>query len=108
MIPGPKNLVFADRFFPYWSHWGFLFLLGFPHLKIKMKSKWRLQTKTIPLGERIFQKSKQTNFPIFLHFKSESRWPVDRVGSTGGWAINCERSLIWIFMGDNINVNVFS
>ena len=26
----------------------------------------------------------------------------------GGWAINCERSLIWIFMGDNINVNVFS
>ena len=51
MIPGPKYLVFADRFFPYWSHWGFLFLLGFPHLKIKIKVSGDSKVKPFLLGD---------------------------------------------------------
>ena len=75
LTPGPRNLVFADRFF-HTSHWGFLFLLGFPLYKITTKSKWRLQRKTV-LEDGFSKIRKSTH--IFLPFKSESRLPVDRV-----------------------------
>ena len=78
LIPGPRNLVFADRFF----HIGVIgvwFLLGFPIYKITTKSKWRLQRKTILLEDEFSKIRKSTH--IFLSYKSESRRPVDRVGS---------------------------
>ena len=83
LIPGPRNLVFADRFFfPYWSHWGFLFLLGFPHLKIKIKVSGDSKAKPFPLGDGFSKTRKSIHIffsHFFLSFESESRQPVDRV-----------------------------
>ena len=86
LIPGPRNLVFADRFFSILESLGFFVLTWFSPFKNKNKSKWRLQSKTVPPLGRIFQNSKINPhflFTFFLPFKSESRRSVDRVGSTG-------------------------
>ena len=80
LIPGPRNLVFADRFFHTGVIGGFLFLLGFPLYKITTKSKWRLQRKTVLLEDGFSNFENQPTF--FLSFKSESSRPVDLVGST--------------------------
>ena len=85
MIPGPINLVFADRFFSILESLGFFVLTWFFPFKNKDKSKWRLQSKTVPPLGRIFQNSKINPHFLFtfsFHFRSESRRPVDRVGST--------------------------
>ena len=88
MIPGPRNLVFADRFFSILESLGFFVLTWFSPFKNKNKSKWRLQSKTVPPLGRIFQNSKINPhfvFTFFLPFKSESRRSVDRVESTVGF-----------------------
>ena len=85
MILGPRNLVFADCFFSILESLGFFVLTWFSPFKNKNKSKWRLQSKTVPPWGRIFQNSKINPhflFTFFLQFKSESRRSVDRVGST--------------------------
>ena len=83
LIPGPRNLVFADRFFHTGVIGVFLLLLGFPLYKITTKSKWRLQRKTVFLEDGFSKLENQPTF--FLSFKSESRRPMDRVGSTPGF-----------------------
>ena len=91
LIPGPRNLVFADRFFHTGVIGGFLFLLSFPLYKITTKSKWRLQRKTVLLEDGFSKIRKSTH--IFLSYKSESRRPVDRVWSTNWrlhWGLNPE------------------
>ena len=87
LILGPRNLVFADRFFSILESLGFFVLTWFSPFKNKDKSKWRLQSTTVPPLGRIFQNSKINPHFLFtfsFHFISESRRPVDRVGSTGG------------------------
>ena len=80
LIPRPRNLVFADRFFHSGVIGVFLFLLGFPLDKITTKSKWQLQRKTVILEDGFSKIRKSTH--ISLSYKSESRQPVDWVGST--------------------------
>ena len=84
LIPGPRNLVFADRFFHTGVIGFFLFLLGFPLYKITTKSKWQLQRNTVLLEDGFSKTRKSTH--IFVSYQSESRQPVDRVGSTGASA----------------------
>ena len=104
LTPGPRNLVFADRFFPYRSHWGFLFLLGFPLYKITTKSKWRLQRKTVLLEDGFSKTRKSTH--IFLPCKSESRRPVDRVMVHKlATPLGTESRISGFIRGSNLNLN---
>ena len=80
MIPGPRNLVFAYRFLHTRVIGVFCSYLVFALYKITTKSKRQSQRKTILLEDGFSKIRKSTN--IFLSYKSESRRPVDRVGST--------------------------
>ena len=81
MIPGPRNLVFVDRFFHTVVIGVFLFLLGFPLYKItKKKVSGDSKEKMFLLGDGFSKIQKSTH--ILFSFKSELRRPVDRVGST--------------------------
>ena len=85
LIPGPRNLVFVDRFFHTGVIGVFCSYLVFPFIKITTKSKWRLQRKTVLLEDGFSKIRKSTH--IFLSYKSESRRPVDRVGSSN-WRLH--------------------